>query len=151
MATDADRDPVEWAQHSALVAISVARTVLDLVEAAVADRERLERLATSGRSFAEAWVGDATRLAASVVSGFGFEPDAKPAAAPAPARSSPAEEERPPAKPAAARPRSRTVTKSPAKKATTRSRAKPAKTAKTAKKVAKVQKATPARAKKRGR
>ena len=36
------RDPVEWAQHTALVAISVFRTVLDLAEAAVADRERLD-------------------------------------------------------------------------------------------------------------
>ena len=78
MSADAERDPVEWAQHSALVAISVARTVLDLVEAAVADRERLERLATSGRSSAESWLGDVVRMASALASGFGFEPSAPP-------------------------------------------------------------------------
>jgi len=81
--TEPERDPVEWAQHTALVAISVARTVLDLAEAAVADRDRLERLATSGRSFAETWLGDAARVASTVVSGFGFETEAKPSAPPA--------------------------------------------------------------------
>ncbi|HUP73500.1 MAG TPA: hypothetical protein VM282_10710 [Acidimicrobiales bacterium] len=146
MTTDADRDPVEWAQHSALVAISVARTVLDLVEAAVADRERVERLATSGRSFAESWLGDAARLATTVVAGFGFEPEAKPEAAPAAAQPASAARERPPTKPAAraAAPR---VTKRPATKASTRPRAKPAKAA--TKKTAKARKALPPRSKQR--
>ena len=148
MATDDTRDPVEWAQHSALVAISVARTVLDLVEAAVADRERLERLATSGRSFAEAWLGDATRLATTVVTGFGYEPGAKPAATDAPAHATPVAEERPPAPRAAPRPRARKVTERPAKTAAPRSRAK---RATTTKKVVRGQKATAARAKKRTR
>jgi hypothetical protein len=156
VATDAERDPVEWAQHSALVAISVARTVLDLVEAAVADRERVERLATSGRSFAESWLSDAARLATTVVAGFGFEPEAKPAAEPAAARPAPAGEQ-PPTEPAAraAAPR---VTKRPATKASPRRPAKPAKAssrrpakpAKAAtKKTAKARKASPTKAKKR--
>ena len=79
---EAERDPIEWAQHSALVAISVARSVLDLVEAVVTDRDRLERLAGSGRSFAESWVGDAVRLAGSMAAGFGFEPDRPPTTPP---------------------------------------------------------------------
>ena len=90
MPADAERDPIEWAQHSALVAISVARTVLDLVEAAVTDRERLERLATSGRSFAESWLGDVVRTATTMASGFGFEPTPPPASPPSPAASRPA-------------------------------------------------------------
>jgi hypothetical protein len=143
--TDAERDPVEWAQHSALVAISVARTVLDLVEAAVADRERLERLATSGRSFAESWLGDATRLATTVASGFGFEPDPKPAAAPASGPSGPVPGQRPATKPEAARASAPSVAKRPAKKATTRPVAKPAKAAK--KKVVKGRTASPPRKK----
>jgi hypothetical protein len=106
--TDAERDPVEWAQHTALVAISVFRTVLDLAEAAVADRDRLERMATTGRSFAESWIGDAARIAGTVASGFGFDSASPPASSPAPAE---------PAKRAAPRPRA-----TPAKKkaATTR-------------------------------
>jgi phosphate:Na+ symporter len=78
VATEPERDPVEWAQHSALVAISVARTVLDLLEAAVADRERIERLATTGRSAAETWLTDAVRVASTVATGFGFEPGTPP-------------------------------------------------------------------------
>jgi hypothetical protein len=127
-----------------LVAISVARTVLDLVEAAVADRERVERLATSGRSFAESWLGDAARLATTVVAGFGFEPDAKPGAAPATAQ--PAAGERPPTKPAA-RAAAPGVTKRPATKATTRRPAKPAKTV--TKKTAKARKASSPRPRQR--
>ena len=147
MATDAERDPVEWAQHSALVAISVARTVLDLVEAAVADRERLERLATSGRSFAEAWAGDVARRATTVVSGFGFEPDAKPGATPASAQTGPPAEERPPPKPTPARAPAPSAAKRPAKKATPRPRAKTAPAAK--KSAVKGRKASSPRAKRR--
>ena len=123
MPSDAERDSVEWAQHTALVAISVARTVLDLAEAAVTDRERLERLATTGRSFAEAWLGDAARLASTVFSGLGFETDAN-APATAPAEHS--------AKQTASKPTAAaaTVTKHPAKRATSRPPAKPAKAAK---------------------
>ena len=77
VSTEPERDPVEWAQHTALVAISVARSVLDLLEAAVADRERIERLATTGRSAAETWLTDAVKVASTVATGFGFEP-AKP-------------------------------------------------------------------------
>jgi hypothetical protein len=125
VATDAERDPVEWAQHSALVAISVARTVLDLVEAAVADRERVERLATSGRSFAESWLSDAARLATTVVAGFGFDPAAKPAAPPAAARPAPAGKQ--PSTVSAARAAAPRVTKRPATKASPRRPVKPAK------------------------
>ena len=143
MPTDAERDPVERAQHSVLVAISVARTVLDLAEAAVADRERLERLATSGRSFAETWLGDAARIATAVASGFGFETEAKPSAPPAPAR--PAEQ--PAAKATPARAAGPTGAKRPAKRANARPRPKAAKMA--PKKQAKARKATPKRPKKR--
>ena len=154
MPTDAERDPVEWAQHSALVAISVARTVLDLAEAAVTDRERLERLATTGRSFAEAWLGDAARVASTVVSGLGFETDAKTAASPSagPRTEQPA----PPAasKSTAARAAGSTVTKRPAKRARpapAKAGTKPAKAGakKAPKKASKPRKATPARPKKR--
>ena len=87
MPTEAERDPVEWAQHTALVAISVARTVLDLLETAVADRERIERLTTTGRSTAENWLADVARVASTIATGFGFEPEkpaAKPSATPRP-------------------------------------------------------------------
>jgi len=153
--TDAERDPVEWAQHTALVAISVARTVLDLAEAAVTDRERLERLATTGRSFAEAWLGDAARVASTVVSGLGFETDAKAAASPS---AGPATEPHaPPAanKPTAARATGSTVTKRPAKRARpTPAKAGTKKTTKktgkkASKKASKARKASPARPKKR--
>jgi hypothetical protein len=115
--TDAERDPVEWAQHTALVAISVARTVLDLAEAAVTDRERLERLATTGRSFAEAWLGDAARVASTVVSGLGFETDAKTPASPSagPPTEQPAAQAA--SKSTAARAAGSTVPKRPAKRA----------------------------------
>ena len=166
MPTDAERDPVEWAQHTALVAISVARTVLDLAEAAVTDRERLERLATTGRSFAEAWLGDAARVASTVVSGLGFETDAKTAASPS--AGPPTEQPAPPAasKSTAARAAGSTVTKRPAKRArptpakkatkkATKAGAKKAtkkatkKASKKASKARAAQKATPARPKKR--
>src|SRR5688572_17772841 len=114
--TDADRDSVEWAQHTALVAISVARTVLDLAEAAVTDRERLERLSTAGRSFADAWLGDAARIASTVVSGLGFETDTRAstsASAPAPAEPPAKQTE---SKPTAAR-TAGSVAKRPAKRA----------------------------------
>ena len=143
--TDAERDPVEWAQHTALVAISVARTVLDLAEAAVTDRERLERLATTGRSFAETWLGDAARIASTVVSGLGFETDANPQASPSP--DAPAEQtaKRAASKPTAARAAGSTITKRPAKRAAPRPRAKPAKAG--TKKATNTRKATRARPK----
>ena len=157
MPTDAERDPVEWAQHTALVAISVARTVLDLAEAAVTDRERLERLATTGRSFAETWLGDAARVASTVGSGLGFETDAKTAASPS--AGPPTEQPAPQgaSKSTAARAAGSTVTKRPAKRARptpvkagtkpAKAGTKPAKAG--AKKATKARKATPARPKKR--
>jgi hypothetical protein len=147
--TDAERDPVEWAQHTALVAISVARTVLDLAEAAVTDRERLERLATTGRSFAEAWLGDAARLASTVVSGLGLEPDADTPASPSPDAPAGQPAKRAASKPTAARAAGSTATKRPAKRATPRSRAKPAKAAKAGAKSTNARKATPVRPKPR--
>jgi hypothetical protein len=140
MPADAARDPVEWAQHTALVAISVARTVLDLAEAAVADRERLERLATTGRSFAETWLGDAARVASTVVSGFGFDSDAAHTSAPPtnPAAEAPA------APPTTARPSGPTVAKRPAKRAAPRPRTTPTK-----KKASTARKATAAKPKPR--
>ena len=124
MSADAERDPVEWAQHSALVAISIARTVLDLVEAAVADRERLERLATSGRSFAETWLGDAVRTATAMASGFGFEPAAPtppPPTSPAPPPAAP----EPKARTAAAKRAAPLKKRAPAKKKTPAKKAVP--------------------------
>jgi hypothetical protein len=125
--SDAERDPVEWAQHTALVAISVFRTVLDLAEAAVADRERLERLATTGRSFAESWLGDATRIAATVASGFGFDSPAPPASSPAPGPAAEPSGERSPSPSPGARAGGSAVAKRPAKRATSRPRATAAK------------------------
>ncbi|MEO8692234.1 MAG: hypothetical protein ABI658_01895 [Acidimicrobiales bacterium] len=127
MSADAERDPVEWAQHSALVAISVFRTVLDLAEAAVADRERLERLATTGRSFAESWIGDATRLASTMAAGFGFDSAAAPAASPAPAARAEPPGERPPSPSPGSRAGGPPVAKRPAKRAAPKSRATPVK------------------------
>jgi len=143
VSSEPERDPVEWAQHTALVAISVARTVLDLAEAAVADRERLERLATSGRSFAETLLGDAARVASTVVSGFGFETEAKPSAppaAPTPAR------EPAPAQPGAAPASAAKAAKPSVKRTTARSKAKPASAAS---KQARAPQEAPAAAKKR--
>jgi hypothetical protein len=148
--TDAERDSVEWAQHTALVAISVARTVLDLAEAAVTDRERLERLATSGRSFAEAWFGDAARLASTVVSGLGFDTDAKAPATAADAAPAEPSSKRTKSRPTAAR-AAGTVTKRPAKRATRRPTAKPAKAAKAGATKSATKKATPVRPKQRKR
>jgi hypothetical protein len=151
--TDAERDPVEWAQHTALVAISVARTVLDLAEAAVADRERLERLATTGRSFAETWLGDAARLASTVASGFGFEGDTKAPATPPSGEAAQQRRERPATTPTAARVAAPTAGKRPAKRAAPRPRATPAQVG--AKKAAKARagskgrKAAPTRPKQR--
>jgi hypothetical protein len=125
--TDAERDPVEWAQHTALVAISVFRTVLDLAEAAVADRERLERLATTGRSFAESWLGDATRIASTVASGFGFDSAAPPASSPVPAPAAEPSGERPPSPSTGARVGGPAVAKRPAKRAAPKPRATAAK------------------------
>jgi hypothetical protein len=124
---DAERDPIEWAQHSALVAISVARTVLDLAEAAISDRERLERLATSGRSFAESWMNDAVRLASTMATGFGFEPGQPPApstpvpAPPAPAAppSTAARAPRPQQAPRSRATKKATAAKGPARRAAT--------------------------------
>ena len=140
MSGDAERDPVEWAQHTALVAISVARTVLDLAEAAVTDRERLERLATSGRSFAETWLGDAVRVASTVASGFGFDTDVK---APAPSPAAPADQ--PIAKTTAAR--RPTVAKRSAKRATAPPPSKPVR--KASKKAPKPRKSAPPKPKRR--
>ena len=148
MPTDAERDPVEWAQHTALVAISVARTVLDLAEAAVTDRERLERLATTGRSFAETWLGDAARLASTVVSGLGLEPDANTSASPSPDAPAGQPVKRVASKPTAPRAAASTATKRPAKRATPRPRAKPAKAA-GSKKSTQARKAIPVRPKQR--
>jgi hypothetical protein len=125
--SDAERDPVEWAQHTALVAISVFRTVLDLAEAAVADRERLERLATTGRSFAESWLGDVTRIAGTVASGFGFDSGAAPASSPAPAPAAEPSGERAPNPSAGVRAGGPAVAKRPAKRAAPRPRATAAK------------------------
>jgi DNA-binding protein HU-beta len=145
MPTDAERDPVEWAQHSALVAISVARTVLDLLESAVADRERIERLATTGRSAAETWLTDVARVASTVATGFGFEPEKPPAAqpgattapqsaappAPAPTRKAASRGPAARARPAATKARS-TAAKKAAKKAAKNAATTPAKPRKTA-------------------
>ena len=134
MSTDAERDPVEWAQRTALVAISVARTVLDLVEAAVADRERIERLATSGRSVADTWLTDAIRLANTVAAGFGLPTDA-PVAAPPAARP-----------PTAARAAAPTASTRSATKSAKKPRPKPAKkVAKRAAPTRKVKRAAPTR------
>ena len=140
MPTEPERDPVEWAQHTALVAISVARTVLDLAEAAVADRERLERLATTGRSFAETFLGDAARVASTVVSGFGFETEAKPATAPPPQSPAPAPEQ-PPTQTSATRAAEPKGPERQPERATTRPRSKTVKAA--PKKAAKPPKSDP--------
>ncbi|MEO5841265.1 MAG: hypothetical protein ABIQ73_22570 [Acidimicrobiales bacterium] len=145
MPTDAERDPVEWAQHTALVAISVFRTVLDLAEAAVADRERIERMATTGRSFAESWLGDAARLAGTMASGFGFDSAAQPSSPPASAAAQ-QPGETPPRPATEARGGRPTVAKRPAKRAAPRPRATPAK-----KKATKARKATSAPPKPRKR
>ena len=137
--SDAERDPVEWAQHTALVAISVARTVLDMAEAAVADRQRIERLATSGRSAADTWLHDALRLASTLAAGFGFDPPGQ-AANPKP----PAPTAAPPA-PAATVIKARPVGKSPPPRKAPSTRPRPAKAA------TKAKKSTSARSKKRKR
>ena len=123
MAADAERDSVEWAQHTALVAISVARTVLDLVEAAVADRERLERLATSGRSVADTWLSDVMRLASTVATGFGMQSEPPPSAAP------PAAASTPPSSAPPAPSRAPAATKRPARASAAAKRSKPPKKA----------------------
>jgi hypothetical protein len=62
-----ERDPIEWAQHSALVAISAARLLLDVLEGVVSDRERLERLAGAGRAAAGPWLADFAHAMGSIV------------------------------------------------------------------------------------
>ena len=62
-----ERDPIEWAQHSALVAISAARLVLDVLEGVVSDRERLERFAGAGRAGAAPWLADLAHAMGSLV------------------------------------------------------------------------------------
>ena len=74
MPADAERDPVEWAHTPRWLRSASPAPCSTSPRPAVADRERLERLATTGRSVTDSWLGDATRIASTVASGFGFEP-----------------------------------------------------------------------------
>jgi hypothetical protein len=56
-------DAVERAQRNALIAISAARTALDLLEGVVTDREGFARMLERGRAATSGVVGDILRLA----------------------------------------------------------------------------------------
>jgi hypothetical protein len=59
---EAPQDPVERLQVSALMAIAAARQLLDALEGVVVDRDRLQRLADTGRHAVESAARDAGRV-----------------------------------------------------------------------------------------
>jgi hypothetical protein len=57
MAEGAGPDPIEQLQRAALTAIGATRVLLDALEAVVADRARIEHLASEGRAVANGLFG----------------------------------------------------------------------------------------------